>query len=88
MNTIIKDLIAITVLFNDNIYENVIFYLQELSRTYITPENIDEAIEKALSTEKDFDYSIDLDGNIYPGRNSKAVAPEIKDYKKIEEASV
>ncbi|XP_014290738.1 small ribosomal subunit protein mS26 [Halyomorpha halys] len=60
---------------------------KELSKTYITADNIDEAIEKALSTEKNYDFSIDLDGNIYQGRNTKAIPPENQD-KKVEEASV
>lgn len=43
----------------------------EKSKSYITAENIDEAIEKALFDVKDFNFSIDLEGNIYRGRDAK-----------------
>lgn len=43
---------------------------QEKSKTYITEENIDEAIEKALDNVVDHKYAIDLAGNIYKGDDS------------------
>lgn len=50
---------------------NQIFCLfQEKSKTYITTENIDEAIEKALDNVVDHKYAIDLAGNIYQGNTS------------------
>lgn len=46
-----------------------------LSKTFITPETLDEAIEHALKNPVDNNFSIDLDGNIYKGRNAR---PEVK----------
>lgn len=40
---------------------------KEKSKTYITVENIDEAIEKALDHVVDHKYALDLDGNILKG---------------------
>ncbi|KAL1122506.1 hypothetical protein AAG570_002837 [Ranatra chinensis] len=48
---------------------------KEKSKTYITPQNIDAAIERALSNEVDYNFSIDVQGNIYKGRRAK---PETK----------
>lgn len=43
---------------------------KEASATFITSENIDQAIENALANPVDFNYSIDLQGNIYRGSES------------------
>lgn len=40
---------------------------KEKSKFYITRDNIDEAIEKALETYTDFNFAIDLKNNIYYG---------------------
>ncbi|CRL02046.1 CLUMA_CG015061, isoform A [Clunio marinus] len=40
---------------------------KEKSTTFITRKNIDQAIEHALSNQVDFNFSIDLQGNIYKG---------------------
>ncbi|XP_039300381.1 probable 28S ribosomal protein S26, mitochondrial [Nilaparvata lugens] len=44
---------------------------KELSKTFITRENIDEAIEKALNERVDFNFCIDLKGNIYKGLRAR-----------------
>lgn len=40
------------------------------SENFITPENIDEAIEVALANVTDYNFAIDLDGNVYQGRET------------------
>lgn len=50
--------------------EQIVRLEKEKSKTYITTENIDEAIEKALDNVVDHKYAIDLAGNIYQGNNS------------------
>lgn len=45
-------------------------FFQEKSKTYITIDNIDEAIEKSLDNVVDYKFAIDLAGNIYQGTNS------------------
>ncbi|XP_015370743.1 PREDICTED: probable 28S ribosomal protein S26, mitochondrial [Diuraphis noxia] len=47
--------------------EEIIRLEKEKSKTYITIENIDEAIEKALDHVVDHKYALDLAGNIYKG---------------------
>ncbi|XP_015187599.1 PREDICTED: probable 28S ribosomal protein S26, mitochondrial [Polistes dominula] len=42
--------------------------LKEEVKTFITAENIDEAIEEALTNIVSHDYAIDLKGNIYKGK--------------------
>uniref|UniRef100_A0A1B6L7S0 Small ribosomal subunit protein mS26 n=1 Tax=Graphocephala atropunctata TaxID=36148 RepID=A0A1B6L7S0_9HEMI len=44
---------------------------KEAAKSYITPENIDEAIENALSNVMDHNFCIDLEGNIFKGRYGK-----------------
>lgn len=41
---------------------------QERSKTFITAENIDEAIERALANPVDYNFAIDVEGNRYVGR--------------------
>lgn len=43
----------------------------EASSTFITPENIDEAIEKALNTVTDYNFAIDVSGEKIMGKESK-----------------
>lgn len=40
------------------------------SEDFITPDNIDEAIERALANPTDYNFAIDLQGNIYEGRET------------------
>lgn len=40
---------------------------KEQAPTFITQENIDEAIEHALANPTDYNFSIDLQGNLYKG---------------------
>ncbi|XP_067012915.1 small ribosomal subunit protein mS26 [Anabrus simplex] len=51
--------------------ERIVREEKEKAKSYITADNIDEAIEKALNTEVDYNFAIDLDGNIYHGRLTK-----------------
>lgn len=44
--------------------------MQELSKTFITKEKLDEAIEFALSNPVDYNFALDLNGNMYSGRMS------------------
>ena len=50
--------------------------IQELSKTYITPENIDKAIEEALENKLDFNYALDIRGQKYVGRFVNASGTE------------
>lgn len=49
---------------------------QELSKTFITPETLDEAIEHALANPVDYNYAIDLQGNQFQGKNTPATQPK------------
>ncbi|KAL4090702.1 hypothetical protein QTP88_025489 [Uroleucon formosanum] len=49
------------------VIEEIIRLEKEKSKTYITAENIDEAIEKALDSVVDHKYALDLAGNILKG---------------------
>lgn len=40
-------------------------------------ENLDQAIEKALAVEVDYNFAIDKDDNIYMGRSNKDKPEEI-----------
>lgn len=44
---------------------------QERSKTFITAENIDEAIERALANHVDYNFAIDTEGNRYIGRSAR-----------------
>ncbi|KAI8437343.1 hypothetical protein MSG28_011684 [Choristoneura fumiferana] len=43
---------------------------KELSTTFITPETLEEAIDRALANPKDYNYAIDLQGNQIAGRET------------------
>lgn len=43
---------------------------KERSRTFITLDNIDEAIERALANPIDYNFAIDVEGNRYIGRTA------------------
>lgn len=43
-------------------------HFQEAAKSFIVRENFDEALELALQQKTDFNYAIDVKGNIYPGR--------------------
>lgn len=44
---------------------------KEKSKTFITAENIDEAIERALVNHVDYNFAIDTEGNRYIGRTAR-----------------
>lgn len=44
---------------------------KEAAKTFITPENLDQAIEYAITNPVDHNFSIDLEGNRYVGRETK-----------------
>lgn len=46
---------------------------KENSSTFITRKNIDQAIEHALANPVDYNFSIDLQGNIYKGNEKPKV---------------
>ncbi|XP_017784491.1 PREDICTED: probable 28S ribosomal protein S26, mitochondrial [Nicrophorus vespilloides] len=48
--------------------EKLVREQKAVAHTFITSENIDEAIDKAISNEVDYNFSIDLEGNKYMGR--------------------
>nr|XP_022919125.1 probable 28S ribosomal protein S26, mitochondrial [Onthophagus taurus] len=50
--------------------EKIVREVKEEAKGFITAENIDEAIEKALSNPVDHNFSIDLEGNRFYGRES------------------
>lgn len=41
---------------------------QEAAKSFIVRENFDEALDAALANKTDFNYAIDTDGKMYPGR--------------------
>ncbi|XP_063382604.1 small ribosomal subunit protein mS26 [Cydia fagiglandana] len=49
---------------------------KELSSTFITPETLDEAIERALANPIDYNFAIDLQGNQIPGRETPVPTKE------------
>ncbi|KAI5645872.1 mitochondrial ribosome subunit s26 domain-containing protein [Phthorimaea operculella] len=53
---------------------------KELSKTFITPETLDAAIDHALTNPVDFNFAIDLKGNQIIGRDS--AIPSKEDQKK------
>lgn len=59
--------------------EEIVRLEKERSKTYITAEKLDAAIEFALANPVDFNFAIDLKGNIYKGRTNLTVEePEEK----------
>ena len=50
--------------------EQVVREQKQLANTFITPENVDEVIEYALNNPTDYNFSIDLEGNVYQGRET------------------
>lgn len=48
-------------------------YEIEQSKTFITHENLDEAIEVALANPVDYNYAIDMAGNLYKGRATQSL---------------
>ncbi|XP_044735173.1 probable 28S ribosomal protein S26, mitochondrial [Chrysoperla carnea] len=56
-----------------NISEQIIRAEKERSKTYITPENIDAAIEKALNNVVNYNFAIDAQGNIINDKQDKNV---------------
>ncbi|XP_047034588.1 probable 28S ribosomal protein S26, mitochondrial [Helicoverpa zea] len=44
---------------------------KELSKTFITPETIDAAIDHAIANPVDYNFAIDLKGNKYEGRDTQ-----------------
>ncbi|XP_059051767.1 small ribosomal subunit protein mS26 [Achroia grisella] len=49
---------------------------KELSKTFITPENLDEAIDHALANPIDYNFAIDLHGNQFMGKETPANPPK------------
>lgn len=48
-------------------------YEIQQSKTFITHENLDEAIEVALANPVDYNYGIDMAGNLYKGRATQSL---------------
>lgn len=57
---------------------------KENSATFITADNIDKAIEHALANQVDYNFSIDLQGNIYRGNARPGDKKEVNAAKPIE----
>ncbi|XP_013173259.1 PREDICTED: probable 28S ribosomal protein S26, mitochondrial [Papilio xuthus] len=51
---------------------------KKLSSTFITPENLEEAIDKALANPVDYNFAIDLQGQQYLGRDTPIPTKEQK----------
>jgi small subunit ribosomal protein S26 len=51
--------------------EEIVKQHKELVTTFITPESLDEAIEKAINNPVDYNFAIDLQGNRIVGRETK-----------------
>ncbi|KAJ8711963.1 hypothetical protein PYW08_008917 [Mythimna loreyi] len=54
---------------------------KELSSTFITPENLDAAIDHALANPIDYNFAIDLKGNKYEGRDTQIQFTKAKEDK-------
>ncbi|KAJ8709404.1 hypothetical protein PYW07_009230 [Mythimna separata] len=54
---------------------------KELSSTFITPENLDAAIDHALANPIDYNFAIDLKGNKYEGRDTQIQYTKAKEEK-------
>ncbi|XP_013108427.1 small ribosomal subunit protein mS26 [Stomoxys calcitrans] len=50
--------------------EDLVRKQKELSKTFITRDNLDAAIEQAIANPIDYNFSIDLQGNMYRGRTN------------------
>ncbi|XP_053953434.1 probable 28S ribosomal protein S26, mitochondrial [Anastrepha ludens] len=50
--------------------EEIVRREKELAKTFITRDNLEVAIEQALANPVDYNFSIDLQGNIYRGRKT------------------
>lgn len=50
--------------------------MQEAAKSFIVRENIEEAIERALSAKTDYNFAIDLSGKLYKGRNPRQSAAD------------
>ncbi|XP_044268744.1 probable 28S ribosomal protein S26, mitochondrial [Tribolium madens] len=50
--------------------EEIVRKEKEIVATFITPETLDEAIEKALNNPVDYNFAIDLEGNKIEGRET------------------
>ncbi|CAF4881011.1 unnamed protein product [Pieris macdunnoughi] len=57
---------------------------KELSTTFVTRENLEETIENVLANPIDYNFAIDLKGNIFEGRDTEI---EYEDKKKAEAAN-
>lgn len=60
--------------------EEIVRKEKDASKSFITPDNIDEAIEHALSNPVDYNFAIDIEGNVYHGRETQ---PNIKNVDKV-----
>ncbi|XP_045454492.1 probable 28S ribosomal protein S26, mitochondrial [Melitaea cinxia] len=49
---------------------------KELSSTFITPDKLEAAIEHALANPVDYNFAIDLKGNVILGRDTQVPKPE------------
>ena len=49
----------------------------------IEPDQLEKAIEIALANPVDYEFAIDLDGNIYRGRSTKSKKMKSEDVEKI-----
>ncbi|KAG6451307.1 probable 28S ribosomal protein S26, mitochondrial [Manduca sexta] len=49
---------------------------KELSKSFITPETLDAAIDHAIANPTDYNFAIDLKGNKYMGRDTPTVPPK------------
>uniref|UniRef100_A0A023F743 Small ribosomal subunit protein mS26 n=1 Tax=Triatoma infestans TaxID=30076 RepID=A0A023F743_TRIIF len=71
--------------------ENIVRLEKEKSKSYITAENIDEALDKALENPVDYNFAVDLKGNVYYGRNNKppkVSSPPTDEVKEITAAAI
>lgn len=59
--------------------EEIVRQEKENSKNFITPENLDEAIDKALANAVDYNYAIDLAGNVYKGRETTPESVEARE---------
>lgn len=55
--------------------KKVVVEQKQQQHTFITEENIDQAIEHALANPTDYNYAIDLNGNMYRGRDGDTPEP-------------
>lgn len=63
-------------------------HLQTLVKSFIKREDLQKVIEAAMANTVDYNFSIDLEGHIYRGRNTKPVDVREEDREKLQSVTL